>query len=349
MKAGTQRPISRLLAAVALLLPCMMTMGPPVIAKEALPVMRISTENAPHHVHSRVVAAFAEALRQRVGNRLEIVHEDSARLFRDREVIHALQQGQVEMAVPGTWQLDRFEPMVGVFLLPAFYGLDAETNYHLRDGAPGQRISRALEERLGVVVPGRWIDLGFAHIYTRTPVTRHEDLNGLTIRSPGGEANAARLSGLGMTPVVVPWPEVPEVLDAERLDGVLTTHETFASAALWDHGLRYAFEDQQYFAQYIPIISGRFWNRLSPDLQQTILEVWDAQVNTARAEAAQAQRQARQSLLDHGVVITTPDRSTLTHWRTHPVAGAMPEDVLRSLGLDPAFVIEVIGQVERSP
>lgn len=315
----------------AILLAALLAFAPAAGAADR-PLLRISTENAADHVQTGIVARFAEALRARIGDRLDVTHHHDAALFRDRDVVTALQQGQVEMAVPGIWQIDRFVPAAGLFLLPAFYGLDAAASYPLRDGAAGRAVNRAIEERLDVVVPGRWIDLGFAHIYTTAkPVRGHDDLRGLVIRIAGGEANAERLRALGMTPLVVAWPDLPAALASGRLDGLLTTHETVASARLWEQGVRHAFEDRQYFAQYVPLIAGRFWRRLPPDLRAAIAETWEAQVDAARAEAAEAQRAARGELQAHGVSIVTPAEDALQS-RRRAIAGGQ-EDALRALGL----------------
>jgi len=312
------------------------------------PLLRISTENTPEHVQTRVVAAFAKDLHDRFGDRLNVVHEPAARLFRDHDVIHALRQGQVEMAVPGMWQIERLVPPSRVFLLPAFYGLDAPTNHALRDGAVGAAINSAIERQLDVVVAGRWIDLGFTHIYTlHTPIQTHDDLTGLVVRIAGGEANAARLRALGMAPVVVPWPDLPAALAAGGLDGVMTSHETVASARLWESGLSHVFEDRQYFAQYVPVIAARFWNRLPADLQSGIRATWEAHVDEARAAAAAAQDAARTTLIAQGLRIVTPDDATLRA-RRHEIAATSAAE-LTALGLDPALVADILATLERAP
>ena len=66
---------------------------------------------------------------------------------------------------------------------------------------------------------------------------------------------AAQMVAVGAVPVVVAWPDLPASLQRGRLDGLLTTHETIASAQLWQHGIRNATEIKAYFAQYIPLIS----------------------------------------------------------------------------------------------
>ncbi|MGB0748569.1 MAG: TRAP transporter substrate-binding protein DctP [Magnetospiraceae bacterium] len=309
-------------------------------AAQVVPELRISTENSPSHVQTQVVRRFAERLQEKLSGRLKVTHFDSATLYRDRNVVQALTDGKVEMAVPGTWQLDRFEPNVGIFLLPMFYGRDAEINYRIRDEEIGQEINRRLGDAVGAVVIGRWIDLGCANLYSMNkPVESHQDLVGMRIRIPGGEANARRLKALELVPEVIAWPDLPQAMERGKVDGVLTTHATIVSAALWEKGIHYAFEDHQYFPQYIPILSVRFWNRLPADMQVIIRETWEEGVDEARAQAAAAQEDAARQIRAHGIAIATPAAAELARVRERMV-GSQP-DLITSLGIDPALVERV--------
>jgi len=305
-----------------------------------LPVLRISTENNANHVQTHVVGLFAKRLQAALKGKLQVEHHHSAGLFRDRQVVKAIADGKVEMAVPGTWQLDRFEPSVGIFLLPMFYGREAKINYHLRDGAIGQEINKRIGQSLGVKVLGRWIDLGYAHLYSvDQPINRHADLQGMRIRIPGGEANALRLQSLGAVPTVIPWPDLPQALVNKTVDGLLTTHATVVSAKLWTKGIRYAFEDRQYFPQYVPIISARFWRRLPQDMRKTITETWESIVDEGRAMAAKAQDEAYRTLNKNGVEIVMPNHEALAEKRQ----GMMPRQaaLAQKMGIDPALLQQV--------
>lgn len=302
--------------AVALLL-CLTI--PAVAAEPAdgpAPLVRISSENGPAHVQTRILQRFADTLRERAAGRLVVEFQHSASLYRDRDVVGALQQGRVEMALPGTWQLDRYEPTVGVLLLPMVYGRDSLDIDRVLDGSVGQRLNDRLEAAMGLHVLGRWIHLGFAHLYTiDQPVRTHADLEGLRIRSPGGEVNDLRLEALGARAVPVAWTDVPQALRNRQVDGLLSTHATVASAALWRHGVRYAFEDRSYFSQYVPLVSPYLWQRLPAELRTLVADVWEEQVDAARRDTAVAQEDARRALLANGVAIVTPPPAALEERR----------------------------------
>lgn len=308
------------------------------------PLLRISTENTADHVQTRAVARFAEALARRTAGRLEVRHYHSAELFRDRDVVKALQLGKVEMAVPGTWQLDRFVPDIGIFLLPMFYGRDATATDPLRDGDIGRLLNGRLEKTLEVKVLGRWIDLGFAHVYgVHRRIRSHGDLEGMTVRVAGGEANLQRLEALGAQARAVAWSDLPAALARGTIDGILSTHETIASARLWQHGVTSAFEDRQYFPQYVPMISRRLWDGLDEDLRGIIAATWEQQVDSARALAATAQNEARRDLQAHGVTMTAPDPTDLAAARQRLLAGQGA--LVETLGMDRDLVRRVAEQL----
>ncbi|MBF0168937.1 MAG: TRAP transporter substrate-binding protein DctP [Alphaproteobacteria bacterium] len=308
----------------------------PVLAQAPQPTLRISTENAEDHVQTRAVARFIGQLRQRLGDSLKVEFYSEARLFRDRDVIRALEQGRVEMALPGIWQFDRFVPDVGLYFLPVLYGQDDLAINRLRDGEIGAEVNRRIETDLDVKVLGRWIDLGPAQIFTmKKQIKKPDQMAGLIIRTPGGEASALRLSAQGMKPLVIPWPDLPAALAAGRLDGLVTTFETAASAKLWEQGIRYAYEDRAYFAQYVPLISAAFWNRLSAQHKKALSDSWEATVGQSRVSAAQAQAVARSVLIANGLRITTPSLQEGEQARSQ-LMKRQPE-MIKSLGIDPSL------------
>jgi len=309
----------------------------PRIASAAQETLRISLETNPNHVRNRNTERFVEELKKRAGDRISAEVFPSAQLYRDRDSPRALRQGSVEMAIPGTWNLDGITPDAAITALPMFYGVEPDLVHKVVDGRLGQELAKRLEDRLRVKVLGRWFDLGFTHLYgARRSIASYQDIGGLKIRHPGGTANAERLRLLGANPVLIPWPDVPLAMNQGVMDGLITTHESSFTAKLWDAGMTSCFEDRQYFSQYVPMVSLVFWRKLSPELQTAMTEAWAAVVETERREAAEAQAKARGILLEHGVKITEPPAVALEQARQKLVAAQ--DSIVAEMKIDNALV-----------
>ena len=73
------------------------------------------------------------------------------------------------------------------------------------------------------------------------------------------------------------------------VDGLLTTHESVRSAKLWDSGLKFAYDDNQAFFQYIPTMSKEKWDSLKPEHQKMIVESWAEMIPGTRKLAEDRQ------------------------------------------------------------
>ncbi len=287
------------------------------IDSQVIPLLRISIENSEDHIQTRDVKEFAERLQLRAQGRIRVELYDSGKLYRDQEVISALYTGKVEMAVPGTWHVSQYVPRVSYFLLPEFFGEEKEYNYSYLTSDRGKELIRDIETELNVVVPGDWMDLGHALIFTtrRNPVREFSDLSGKTIRVAGGLMNKMRVELLGADGVIIAWSDVPFHLKKGTINGLLTTFETVKSARLWEYGLKYAFVDNEYFPQYVPMISRRFWSSLSSEDQDLIRSIWNEVAREQRMEAEKAQVEARKLAEEQGIVITYPSAEEIRKTR----------------------------------
>ncbi|MFQ3620940.1 MAG: TRAP transporter substrate-binding protein DctP [Spirochaetales bacterium] len=319
---------------------------PQALQKNESKVLRISLENTPIHVQVRNIQKFAEEVERRLSPGLKVEVYPEARLFRDRDVLNAVHTGKIEMAVPGTWNLEPFVPDLGLFLLPLFYGRSAEESHRLSDGIVGEKIQNNLERLYNVQVLGNWMDLGHAHVFTlQRSIKRLEDFKGLRIRVAGGKANELRLFHLGANAVVIPWSELLERLKTRMVDGVLSTYETIRSAELWKYGIRYAFEDNQYFPMYIPLVSRTFWNQCSEEEIRGLKELWRKHTEQQRQEAFFAQQEAKQVFIQNGGTVFIPPKEETIRIRQYLLQAQAA--IVQQLGISLDLIL--LGQRGLSP
>ena len=115
---------------------------------------------------------------------------------------------------------------------------------------------------------------------------------------------------------------------------------------MWDAGLRFGLIDHQSIGDYIPIVSGTFWNKLSPDLQVLMQGLWAANIDTYRANLAAAQIKAAQELKEHGVKLVTVPAAELAEQRKRMIAEQ--QEVAREMKISPlvlAQIMQAVGSV----
>lgn len=295
--------------------------------------MRITLDTNPSHVRNRGVEIFAQELKKRVGDRLVVEIFPSGQLFRDRDVPKALRQGAVEMAVPGTWQLDGVEPNAALQALPMFYGVEPAIVNQVMDGKLGEFLNSRLEQRMRVKIPGKWMDLGMQHFFfIDKAVSTHDDMKGLKIRHSGGTANAGRITVFGGNAMLIPFPDLPMAMNQGVVNGVATTYESAWSSKLHEAGLKFGFEDNQFFGQYIPMINQAFWQKLPKDIQEAIVASWDVAAVAQRQMAGKAQLDARDNLVKVGLKVAKPSAADVVAKRKALMG--IQDDLIKQMKID---------------
>src|SRR5438876_575310 len=258
-------------------------------------LLRCSLETPPSHSRNIVIKDYLGRVENAAGGKIKTQLFESGQLFPDLQVGKALLQGQVEMAVPGTWSLTGIVPDADFVQLPALYGRPIKLLHDVVDGEAGRLLASQIEARLSSHVIGPWLDLGFFNWYsTSKPLNGYDDLKGLKIRNNGGAGQAWRTQFMGAIPNTTPLPNVPLGLSQGTFDGLITSHETVARGQFWESGIRHALEDHQFMGVYIPMVSLAFWQKLSSDLQQAFTDLWREKVSAYRADMAAAQSRARE-------------------------------------------------------
>jgi TRAP-type C4-dicarboxylate transport system substrate-binding protein len=289
-------------------------------AEEPL-LVRCSLETVPSHARNAAIRDYLARIETSARGKIRTQLYESGQLFPDLQVGKALLQGQIEMAVPGSWSLTGIVPDADFLQLPILYGRSIELVHRAVDGRPGQLLAQQIEQKLSSHVIGPSLDLGFFNWYsTSKPLNSYADLKGLKIRNNGGAGQAWRTQLMGAIPNTTPLPNVALGLSQGTFDGLITTNETIASGQFWESGIRHSLEDHQFLGEYIPIVSLAFWRKLSPDLQQVFTDVWGENIANYRANMAAAQFRARELVQARGIKIVVPSAGEIEAKRLEMMA-----------------------------
>jgi len=299
--------------------------------------LRLSLDTAPSHLRNVSMKDYLGKVEAASGGKIKTEIFESGQLYPDLEVGKALIQGQVEMAAPGSWTITGIVSDADCFQLPVLYAQPMELIHRVIDGKPGQFLNTQIQQKLRSHVLGPYLDLGFQNWYSSNkPVATLADLKGMKIRNSGGAGQAWRARFLGAIPNTTAWPNVPLALSQGTFDGLVSSNESLVSAKLWDAGVKYALEDHQFIAEYIPLLSQVFWDKLSPDQQKLMTDVWAQNIPTYRANMAAAQTKARATLQEHGIKFSDPTPEQNAEQRKRMVAEQ--EQVAKDIKVSPEMV-----------
>lgn len=305
--------------------------------------LRISLDTGPGASRVEWVMKFADAVNARAEGRLKAEVYHSGQLFRDSDVIRAIRQGNIEMGVPGTWQLGGLDPRMNITQMPVMYGrTEGEVAAVLR-GPVGQGLSADLAAQLSVHILGDWLDMDSGSVFTtKKQIQTRADYEGLTLRFPGAAAIEERLRLLKASPIHVPFPDVPLGLQRGNFDGLISTANSIISAKLWESGIKYAYLEANSRDKFIPIVSGKFWQGLDPDLQTILTEEWASMIEPARVDIAARSAREEAYLEEQGVVLTRPSVQELAE--TRKILMAHQDSLAKQLAIPAEFLAQVVAQ-----
>jgi TRAP-type C4-dicarboxylate transport system substrate-binding protein len=306
--------------------------------------LRCSLDTAPSHLRNVSMKDYLGKVEAASNGKIKTELFESGQLYPDLEVGKALIQGQVEMAAPGSWTITGIVSDADCFQLPALYGQPIELIHKVIDGKAGQYLNGQIQQKLRSHVIGPYLDLGFQNWYSSNkPIASLADLKGMKIRNSGGAGQAWRARFLGAIPNTTAWPNVPLALSQGTFDGLVSSNESLVSAKLWDSGVKYSLADRQFVAEYIPMTSQVFWDKLSPELQKMMTDVWAENVPTYRANMAGAQTKARATLEEHGVKIADPTEEQAAAARKQMLAEQ--DQLAKDIKVSPEMVKLIMAEV----
>ena len=314
------------------------TLAAPAVGRAAEPIkIRCSLDTAPSHPRNQAIVDYMAKLEKESKGEIKTEVFQSGQLFADLNVSKALLQGQIEMASPGTWVVTGLVPDADLVGLPYFYGVPIDITHKATAGKPGAYVNKQLEAKLKTHVLGPWLDLGYNNWYsTKTPLNGFDSLKGLKIRSAGGAANSWRIKFAGGIANTTAWPNVPLSLSQGTFDALISSDESVNSAKLWEAGVKFSYTDNQFLAQYIPMVGNATWEKLSKAHQALMTDLWASNIAAYDKGSIDSQARARGILEKNGVTFHDASANELSTTRKAMIGSA--DSLIKDAKLSPELV-----------
>lgn len=278
---------------------------------------KVSNQFPPSHNISKGLLVFAEKVSEYSNGEVTAELFDSAQLFKDTEILEALQDNLVECGISTAVRWSGMVAEIDILESPfLFKDFEAVARFFESEGG---KILEAEFEKRGITNIA-WLDNGFNQMFnSKRPLRVPDDFKGVTMRS-FGSGDAETLKALGAGPTVMSSSEMYMALQRGTMDGATTTMDAAVSRKITEV-IKYATESNYSVSQIVLQVNKDWWDGLPSGTRELIskaakdTEVW------VRHEIKAADDAAREKIKAAGVEIYVPtdeDRKLLIE-ATEPV------------------------------
>lgn len=211
---------------------------------------------------------FAKIVDKRSKGRIKIEVYPDSQLGGEREMVEAVQAGNLEMTAPSVGVLANFDKSLQVFDFPFMFE-DAKTAYKVLDSEIGKNLLKGVEKS-GLKALG-WGENGFRNLAMKgNTVKSPADIKGKKLRVMQVPMHIAFWESIGAAPTPMAFPEVFTALQQGVVDGVENPFELLYSAKFTevaDHltELRWIYDPE------VILISKTYFEKL-PEADQELLQ-----------------------------------------------------------------------------
>jgi tripartite ATP-independent transporter DctP family solute receptor len=266
------------------------------------PVLRFSAVFSEQDIRADMMERFAEAVSEDFT--LELYY--GGNLFKQGTELVALQRGNLELGNIAPQDISNQIPEWSV-LTSAYLFRDAD---HLRtffDSEVGEEFKQMVEDQLGVII------LGPTYFGTRQvglnidkEIQTPEDMNGVKLRMPGGDAWQFLGTALGANPTPMAYAEVYTGLQTGAIDGQdnplpnvdnMKFYEVMSQIVLTSHLVGYD----------LLTISKTAWDAMSPEQQEAFQAAATEAINWSQEQHLAQEATLAEKFEAEGLKIYTPD------------------------------------------
>lgn len=301
--------------------------------------MRVSNQLPPSSPMSKGLEMWKEKVESGTQGRVKVELYHSSQLYKDNEVVPAVQKRSIEMGLVVASQFSAYDPNFEIFDVPGVFQ-SYEQAIKALDGELGRNLGERLR-RLGVH-PLYWAQQGFVEIATtRRPINTVADLKGLKLRVHSKEL--ARMAQLvGAAPTTIAASEVSTALTQGTVDGLTTSISSY-NARKWFEGAPNITTSRFGLIAIVVIINNDLWNGLPQDVKAVLTQASQA----AGAYATESVLKEEQEIIDRlrkgGVKVTQFDAAARAEFdaKTQP----MYEEFYKSAGNNGRELVKYVRSV----
>lgn len=256
-----------------------------------------------HPVHE-AMTYMGELLAEKSGGRMQLKIYPSQQLGTERECLELLQIGSLGMTKVSVGVLENFVPDYKLFGLP-FLFRDKEHAHNVLDGEIGKEL---LDASIGVRLKGMaFYDAGSRSFYTKKPVNKPEDLEGLKLRVMESQTAMDMVRNLGGSPTPISWGELYTSLQQGIVDGAENNLPSFYLSRHYEV-CKYFVMNEHTMLPDVLLISTSIWDGLDDQQRQWLDEAARESIPYERRAWEEAENHALEEIKKAGVEVIYPNK-----------------------------------------
>lgn len=284
---------------------------------------KMSNQLPPSHHISKGLQVFAEKVAEYSKGEVTVKIFDSAQLFKDTEIVEALQEALVETGLVSVNKWSGMIPAADIFEMPFIFKDFQSPKKFLAAGA--DKILDEEFQKKGAKTLF-WVDYGYIQFFNnKRPLKSPEDFKGLTMRT-FGSGDAETLKALGAAPTLMSSSEMYMALQRGTVDGATTGMPAAVSRKVHEVQ-KYMTKANYTTAQFVVQGNLDWWNKLPQDAKDAITKAGHDAEEWIRGAIEQSENEAEKVIRDAGVEIYEPNAEERAAFvkATEPVRAAFAQ------------------------
>lgn len=290
--------------ALSLLLSTRAATGQPIVVKMATVV----PEGSQYHL---ILREMAEKWKRASGGAVEIRLYPGSVAGDDIDVIRKMRLGTLNAALLTSVGVAAVDKSVYAIEVPMLYRSYEEVDYVLGKMAPS--LEAALEAKGFVVLD--WVDGGWLRFFTKTPVTRPDDLKPLRLFAWAGDPEALEIwKGSGFNPVPLPSTEISTALQTGLVSALPTTPQAAVLLQWYTHA-RNMTDVKWALLLGAMLVNKATWEKIPAASRPALKAAAQEAGKRLREETRQADQRDVQAMRKRGLNVITIDAKDEAVWR----------------------------------
>ena len=274
------------------------------------------------HSTSKGMETFKRELARLTNNTMQVDLFPGNTLGGAFEQVDQIRTGQIQMAWAGLPFYDKLSPDLGAAVLP-FGAATARQAICQIEGEFGKYLEEKTAEK-GVYLLG-WMTMGERHVTNnRRPIKSVDDMKGLKIRTPSGQAWDLTFRALGANPTPIDIKELYQALQQGVVDGQENPYDNMLVRKFYE--VQKHLSNTGHFNDWAGVfVNKAAFDKLSPEHQKAFRTAMATAVKEQREISEREIATARDGLVKGGMIYTELSAAELAKFRdaTRPVYAQM--------------------------